>query len=182
MLRIDVYSSLDSESKFSAYNSIKDIFFLSSSIKSFTDEIKKEAFFKRWCGDYLDYYPEQFYLLYSDQKLMGYLSGCENSIQSLQILNVPGHETFSDLFSDFPAHLHINFHPDSRGKGFGSLLVKHYLDDLLKNSIYGVHLVTSEDAPNVSFYGRLGFKCTLKRTFKGSELFFMGKHLSESGN
>ncbi len=181
MLEILTFDSLDSENKKSACESVKNIFFLSSSIKSFTDEIKKEAFFKRWCGDYLENYSQSFFLLFETtegaRKLMGYLSACDNSLESLKVLNVPGLLVFKDYFELYPAHLHINFHPDARGKGWGSLLVKHYLEILREKSIKGVHLITSLDAPNVSFYHRLGFNKTETRLFNQSELYFMGQAL-----
>lgn len=178
MLKIVKLTSLDNELRPEALRAIEEIFFLSTSIKSFSSPEKKEAFFKKWCGDYLEYYPESFYLLYFENRLMGYLSGCDNSLDSLKNLNVPGHSTFVDLFKVFPAHLHINFHPNARGKGWGSHLVRHYLDDLRLKKIPGIHLVTSKDAQNVNFYDRLGFTQTEVRKFNENELYFMG-HILE---
>lgn len=178
MLKIVKLTSLTNELRPKVIMAIEEIFFLSSSIKSFSSPEKKEAFFKKWCGDYLEYYSESFYLLYYEEALMGYLSGCDNSLESLNILNVPGHSIFADLFNAFPAHLHINFHPNARGKGWGSQLVRHYLDDLRLKKISGIHLITSKDAQNVSFYHRLGFNHTEVRKFNENELFFMG-HILE---
>ncbi len=176
MIEIKPFAELPVE-KTHLIERIKDIFFLSSSIKSFSSVEKKEAFFKRWCGDYLDYYPDQFFILFHNNVMLGYLSGCDNSIESLTRLNVPGHETFKDLFHSYPAHLHINFHPDARGKGLGSVLVNHYVDFLKLKSTRGLHLITSPDAANVNFYLRLNFTMTETRLFKESELLFMGRSL-----
>ena len=153
---------------------IEDIFFEASSKKTFLDPEKKAAFFKRWCGDYEFFFPEEFFIAMEGPKVLGYLSGCSDSFRAMNVLNVPGFATFQDLFNIFPAHLHINFHTDARGKGLGSLLMKHYMDHLKLNNVMGVHLITSPDAQNVSFFKRLGFDKVHTRTFNEMPLFFMG--------
>ena len=155
-----------------------DIFFLSTSIKEFSSPEKKASFFKRWCGDYIELYPDFFYLMVEEKKLLGYLSGCLDSHASLSVLEVPGLPLFADLFSDYPAHLHINFHPDCRGRGPGSVLVNEYCTDLAKLKITGVHLVTSPGAANISFYSRLGFDHQVERNLNQMNLLFMGKKLT----
>lgn len=160
---------------------IRDIFFLSTSIKEFSSDERKEAFFKRWCGDFIKLFPGSFYLMVQEGKLLGYLSGCLDSQGATSILEVPGFLLFEDQFASFPAHLHINFHPDCRGRGLGSNLVVAFIEDLKKQKIRGVHLVTSPEAKNISFYQRLGFTHEIQRnleTAKGSStLLFMGKIL-----
>jgi ribosomal protein S18 acetylase RimI-like enzyme len=177
MFEIKKLSDLDDDEKIKALESIEEIFFISSSKKDFESTEKKNLFFKRWCGDYQTFYPKEFFLAYEEDKLLGYLSGCSDSLRAQDELNVPGYSIFQDLFNNFPAHLHINFHPDARGKGLGSLLVNHYIKVLRKNGVKGVHLVTSPEAKNVSFYDRLGFTHTYTREFKGSPLYFMGNIL-----
>lgn len=154
---------------------VKTIFFLSTSIKEFSSEERKAAFFKRWCGDFLTLFPERFYLMLEEDKLLGYLSGCLDSQQAMGQLEVPGYSVFADQFQEYPAHLHINFHPDCRGRGLGSLLVNRYVEDLKKLNIRGVHLVTSPGAKNVSFYRKLGFTYEVERLFNESPLLFLGK-------
>lgn len=157
---------------------IKYIFYISSSVKEFKDEQHKEEFFNKWCGDYLRLYPEQFYLMIdSENNLLGYLSGMNNSLLALNSMRVPGFKIYSDLFESFPAHLHINFHPSTRGKGYGSILVGHYLEELKSAGVKGIHLVTSPDAKNVSFYTRLGFDQIYIRENNGYPTQFMGKKL-----
>lgn len=158
---------------------IKEIFFLSSSIQSFSSLDRKTAFFKRWCEDYMIHYPQHFYVMVESdtRKVLGYLSGCDNSIDSLKKLEVPGHHTFQDLFEIYPAHFHINFHPDCRGKGLGSKIVDYYCRALRENNIVGIHLVTSPDSNNVSFYQRLKFTFQVVRVFGKTQQLFMGKKL-----
>ncbi len=153
---------------------VEEIFFLSTSKKTFESEEKRLNFFKRWCGDYQTHYPEEFFVVLEGEKVLGYLSGCQDSFAALERLDVPGFSVFKDSFLTFPAHLHINFHPDARGKGLGSLLVEHYMKVLKGQGIKGLHLVTSPEAMNVNFYLRLGFTHTVTKEFKGSNLYFMG--------
>lgn len=177
MIQIKKLSSLQNSSPEyeDIISQIRDIFFLSTSIKEFSSDERKEAFFKKWCGDFIRLFPESFYLMMEEKKLLGYLSGCLDSTAAKALLEVPGYDVFSDQFNDFPAHLHINFHPDCRGRGLGSHLVMAFIADLESQKIRGVHLVTSPDAKNVSFYQRLGFTHKVVRTFNSSSLLFMGR-------
>ncbi len=161
------------------FSEVKDIFFLSSSLKEFSSEEKKSSFFKRWCEDYIIYYPDQFYVMIESdtKKVLGYLSGCENSADSLSRLQVPGLANYKDLFDKYPAHFHINFHPDCRGRGLGGQLVGHYCQVLRAKKIVGVHLVTSTDAKNISFYRKLKFSYEISREFGKMSQLFMGLKL-----
>jgi ribosomal protein S18 acetylase RimI-like enzyme len=158
---------------------IEDIFFLSTSIKEFSSPERKAAFFKRWCGDYIALYKNTFYVAVESAQVLGYLSCCLDSKNAEAVLEVPGYSVFNDFFDAFPAHLHINFHPDARGKGLGSLLVNRVVHDLINQKIAGLHLVTSPDSANVTFYTRLGFDHQETRELNQMKLLFMGKKLIE---
>ncbi|MGZ3789969.1 MAG: GNAT family N-acetyltransferase [Bacteriovorax sp.] len=177
MIKIGKLNELDSKELKEAERAIRDIFFLSSSLKEFSSPERKEAFFKRWCGDYFSLYPEQFYFMREEDKFLGYLSSCRDSKKAIGILEVPGYLVFADLFDEYACHFHINFHPDCRGRGLGSELVERMCDDLKKEKIAGVHLVTTPDAANVRFYQRLGFHFEVKREFNQMTLLFMGRIL-----
>jgi len=159
--------------------SIKEIFFLSSSKKEFRDQEHKEAFFNRWCGGYLTHYPDWFYLLMVEEEILGYLAGAIDSHEVVEKLKVPGLEVFLDLYDLYPAHLHINFHPKSRGLGLGSLLVNNFINEI-KNISPGCHLITSPNERNVEFYRRLGFVDEFTRKKGDYPLLFLGKKLSSS--
>lgn len=174
MINIVSLDSLCAREKVEILKEVEEIFFLSSSLKSFSSEERRQAFFKRWCGDYQELYPKEFFIAMEDGMTLGYLSGCMDSLRAMNEIQVPGFAIFQDLFNAFPAHLHINFHPTARGKGLGTLIMKHYFRHLSHNNIVGVHLVTSPDAQNVSFYQRLGFSKTQTRDFNGMPLYFMG--------
>lgn len=177
MNRIISLSEIDETKKPKILEAIVEIFFLSTSVKTFASEEKKQSFFKKWCGDYISHYPSEFLILMTEDKVMGYLSGCFDSLEASLVLSVPGFKVFEDLFHEFPAHLHINFHPDARGLGLGSLLIKEFIKRAQISNLAGVHLITSPDALNVSFYTRLGFSYTVTRTHNDMPLYFMGHSL-----
>lgn len=177
MIEILSLENLEAHKKEVILQSIEEIFFLSSSLKTFSSPERRQAFYKRWCEDYQNLYPEEFFVVMEEGKILGYLSGCSDSTRALDVVSVPGYSVFQDLFSSFPAHLHINFHPDARGLGLGSILVNHYIKYLNQRHIIGVHLVTSPSAQNVNFYLRLGFSKTQTRDFNGMPLHFMGRVL-----
>lgn len=181
MIKIILLTSVtDLAQKESLIEQVKFIFYASSSLKEFSSQERKDAFFKRWCGDYLSLFPDSFYLMIEDEKVLGYLSGCINSLSAEEHLEVPGFRVFHDLFDRFPAHFHINFHPDCRGRGLGSQLVERYCHDLSFLGVKGVHLVTSPGAANISFYHRCHFSFEMPRDFNQMTLLFMGKCLTET--
>ncbi|MDO9181182.1 MAG: GNAT family N-acetyltransferase, partial [Bacteriovorax sp.] len=118
-----------------------------------------------------------FLIMREGQKVLGYLSGCLDSTLAATEVEVPAFKLFEDLFETYPAHFHINFHPDCRGRGLGSLLVLEFVKVLKKEGVSGVHLVSSPEALNISFYERLGFLYQVKREFNQMNLLFMGKTL-----
>ncbi len=175
---VKLSSIRDSSKKELIVFQIKEIFYLSSSIKEFSSQERKVAFFKRWCGDYIEYFSDQFYIMTNGDKVLGYLSSCRNSHEAALRLEIPGFNEFLDHFREFPAHFHINCHPDSRGLGIGGQLVEKLCDDLMLQHIEGVHLVTGPEALNVNFYRRLGFNIEIEKDFKQMKLLFMGRKLS----
>lgn len=169
-----ITSLAELDNKFLFLQQVEAIFFEASSLKEFSSLERKQAFYQRWCKDYQDFYPQEFLIMSQGQKVLGYLSGCKDSGAAVGKLEVPGYALFADMFDEFPAHLHINFHHDCRGMGLGGQLVNCYLNQLKHQGVRGAHLVTSPGAQNVSFYQKLGFEHKLQREFKDMPLLFMG--------
>lgn len=178
MLKIYKLSDLNIVQKTAVLFQVENIFFESSSLKSFSSPERKAAFYKRWCGDYQTYYADEFFIAMKDEKVLGYLSGCSDSNKAARIIEVPGFLVFQDLFNQYPAHLHINFHPEARGLGLGTRLVEHYKSFLREKAVIGLHLVTSPGVQNVGFYERLNFNFNETREFNQIALYFMG-HILE---
>lgn len=60
-----------------------------------------------------------------------------------------------ELYSDYPAHLHINLDARYRGQGLGRKLVDAYMNDLARTHARGVHLFCGIGP--VPFYQGCGF-------------------------
>ena len=155
---------------------IKEIFFESSTKKTFKDDAEKEGFFYKYLGFYLEHFPE-LCLVAVDEKVLGYVVTSPKS-DSSELLSIQPHlKTFEEYFNRFPAHLHINCHADSRGKGVGSKLISETEMKLQGMKIKGLHIMTGPDAANQKFYKKLGFNFQVVQDFNGSSILFMGKEL-----
>jgi ribosomal protein S18 acetylase RimI-like enzyme len=110
---------------------------------------------------YFNYYLSSnslFLVAINEGNVMGYICGSLNSNScSFLFENLKHYSYFKEFYSQYPAHLHINCHPDAQGKGVGSELIQEYCSELLVKGVKGVHLITAKNARNVSFYLRNGF-------------------------
>lgn len=67
------------------------------------------------------------------------------------------------IYKKFPAHLHINIHPDYQRKGLGHILVNRLISHLREEGIGGLHLiVASDNLKGIGFYRKYGFREVLK--------------------
>lgn len=155
---------------------IREIFFESSTKKTFKDEAEKEAFFYKYLGFYLEHFPE-LCLVAVDKKVLGYVVCSPESNLSDLVKLQPHLKNFERYFNKFPAHLHINCHADSRGQGIGSKLIVETEKKLGAMNIKGLHIMTGNDAANQGFYKKLGFNFQVVEDFQGSHILFMGKEL-----
>lgn len=155
---------------------VRDIFFESSTKKDFKDEAEKEAFYYKYLGFYLEHFPE-LCLVAVDEKVLGYVVGSPDT-ENAELLSIQPHlKTFEEYFNKYPAHLHINCHADSRGRGVGSSLILEMVEALQKRKIKGLHIMTGPDAENKCFYKKLGFNFQVVQDFRGSPILLMGKEL-----
>jgi ribosomal protein S18 acetylase RimI-like enzyme len=61
------------------------------------------------------------------------------------------------MLIDYPAHLHINVHPEWQRSGIGSLLFAAYEENLVNHSVQGYHLgVAGNNEVGISFYRKKG--------------------------
>ena len=151
---------------------VKEIFDLTSD-KTFDQLEDKETFFQAWCGNYMRYYPEWFFVALQDKKILGYLACCPSSRHCS--FEIPGPD-YSGYFCQYPAHLHINCHPHVQARGVGSQLIKAMEEKLEDFSIRGVHLITSSGARNISFYQKNSF--VKESTPLNEKTLLLGKSLA----
>jgi len=73
------------------------------------------------------------------------------------LLRLPEISVFKGLYAEYPAHLHINIHPDYQRQGIGHRLFQAYEANLAKHHIPGYHLqVGADNQAGISFYRKLG--------------------------
>lgn len=64
-----------------------------------------------------------------------------------------------ELLGAYPAHLHIDLMPRTRGLGLGRTLIERLLSELRERGVAGVHLgVDVANANAIGFYRHLGFE------------------------
>lgn len=156
---------------------IKDIFFESAAIKNFSSDKARDDFYYRWCGTYLEHWPTYCMVAVDEDRVVGYLVGCPDSTQALDVLTMPGYSIFSEYFGEFPAHLHMNVHASTRGSGIGKQLVDYFCQDLSRNKIHGVFIITAAMSRPTSFYMKNDFNYSYTKEYGSSALILMGKKL-----
>ena len=159
---------------------VREIFFESSTRKEFKDQAERDAFFEKYVGFYLAHYPELAWVGMLGEKVLGYIVAAPTSTDPELDKIQPHLKAFEALFKDYPAHLHINCHHESRGMGLGSQLVRALEGKLRAEKISGLHIMTGPDSLNRSFYKKLGFDFESELPFRGTPILFMGKRLSEN--
>ena len=156
---------------------VNQIFFESSTISHFKNVKEREEFQYKYLDYYKIYFPRFFFVL-CDDKPLGYVCGVPEILKVKKLFELSPHlHAFKDLYKKFPAHLHINMSAESRGKGYGQLLIREFVNAIEQSGYEGVHIITNPTAKNVSFYEKCGFDFRQKSEYKESPLLFMGKHL-----
>jgi ribosomal protein S18 acetylase RimI-like enzyme len=79
----------------------------------------------------------------------------------LKTLNSPVESHFTDnnpLFTQYPAHMHIDLLPDLQGKGYGRALLTVFFEEMKKRGCPGIHLgVNGKNTHAIGFYKKTGF-------------------------
>lgn len=158
---------------------LDDIFFEASSTRSFESENARAAFRWRWLGRYLEAAPEHaFVALGQHGRVVGYIVGSLADPARPLDPELPFYAQFADQTCMYPAHLHINLAPQLRNRGLGGRLIAAFEANAAGHGALGMHLVTTRDARNVSFYARCGFSEVASALVNGRELLMMAKPLA----
>jgi len=153
-----------------------DIFIDSSNRKTFEGMDDKRKFFECWVAPYIEKLSKHLWLALDEkQNILGYLTGCPDTIEAMKFLKYPGINLFNDFFKTYPAHLHINCRSDARGLGIGGKLLNTFFNQLITLNIKGGHIVTSSTAPNIYFYQKMGMVITSERELMGERVVLMAK-------
>jgi len=153
------------------------IFFEASLTKTFPDEATRAAFRERWLGRFLEHWPELAHVaIGADGMIIGYIIGSHaDPARDPRFDDIGFYRALADRTPDYPAHLHINLAPVARSKGIGSRLIEAFVSDARAGGLPGVHLVTSRDSRNRSFYARSGFLTIAELTWGGTPIVMLGR-------
>ena len=180
-LRIRAFSDLEAPAPLR--RQIEEILLVSANPRRVADESSRAAFLDRWLTPYLTVYPEQLLLALKEAgggEVLGVLNGCFDSAGAEVFRELhPYYRLFADLYGDYPAHFHVNCHPDHRDRGVGSCLVRHFVALCRDAGLPGVHLVTAPGLRNVGFYRRNGFIEAVERSEAGQTYLFLGRQLAQ---
>lgn len=161
-------------------NNVDEIFFSTSSKKEFISAKEKEEFRAKYLGHYIQKYNKYFYVALEHGSVIGYLCCCPDTLSDDYFLETFGY--YQNLepkkLLRFNAHLHINLSEQSRGKGIGSKLIKNICNRLHADNVEGVHIFTTPDSENVSFYKRNYFCDELSVQYHDIPLLFLGRKIS----
>lgn len=163
---------------------IGEICLLSAVDKEFKDQREKEAFVYRWVVQYLEKFPKTSFFYKEGQLTLGYIVGCPDTHHFIDKLDQKGLSWWPEVYPEgydlFPVHLHINCHPEARGKGVGGKLLGHFEQECLLMGLKGIHLVSAKGMRNVQFYQRAGYREMANYHLKNTTLVFLGKNLSNA--
>ena len=103
------------------------------------------------------------------------MPSANNDSQAAKIIRLihRGRRVYEEL-SEYPAHLHIDLLPEVQGQGYGSKMMKIFIERLRELSVPALHLgVGINNTRVIPFYERLGFH----RVFENERAIMFGMHL-----
>jgi GNAT superfamily N-acetyltransferase len=162
-----------------ARDEVREVFSLTSASGKSWEGLKAEDFFSNWAGWYMDNVPEQTLLLRGpENKIIGYLVGCFDSTSAGELFKrIFYYKELARWYTDYPAHFHVNCHPDYQGVGYGKALVERFGSDAKTAGVGGLHVVTGSTARNRKFYEQLQFRERVQALIGGRSLVLLGKYL-----
>lgn len=158
---------------------VEKIFFDTSSVKEFESDISKDNFLYKYLNYYQHKHPQLFLCIFHQKEVAGYICGSRHSQKDHELYELlPHFNLFKEHFHSYPAHLHVNVSPFHHGKGLGSKLISQFEKLLKEQSVKGVHLITSVDSQNVSFYKKNQYNFSSIKSIDKRNYLFLGKKLS----
>lgn len=169
------------QNKKSIRSQICEIFFESAIRQKFDTEQDRIDFQDMWLDRYLVNFEDQVLIFQSPEHgVLGYLTGCLDSFGACQYFeDVDYFSELKKFYRDFPAHFHINVKSECRNQGIGGYLVQSFVDECSTSLVSGAHIVTAQNARNVSFYQKCGFKLVTTMNLGNRKLVMMGRSVLE---
>lgn len=131
------------------------------------DDDEREAFAEHWVGPYRELRPGWTWVAVVDGKVAGYLTGCPDTLafekERRRALRPrpDSREFFPEdvrlkLWTEHPAHLHMNVSAGLRGRGTGAALMAAFFAELAKAGVPSAHVICGPSA--APFWERVGFR------------------------
>jgi len=131
------------------------------------DDDERGPFGEHWIGPYRELRPDWTFVAVLDGKVVGYLTGCPDSLafekEKRRVFNQQPDsrelftlETRLKLWSEHPAHLHMNVAAGLRRSGAGRALLGAFFAELRKAGVGSAHVVCGPNAR--PFWERVGFR------------------------
>lgn len=155
---------------------VTQIFFETSSRKTFYSEKEKNDFRHKYLDLYLESSEALCYVAHEGDDVIGYLVGSLHTGELFTCM-ADYYDYFSKELVTFPAHLHINLTSQARGKGIGKILIEEFIKELEAQKVPGVHIITLKSARNTHFYRACGFSFEKEDLSNSLGLLFMGRSL-----
>jgi len=113
---------------------------------------EREAFAEHWVGPYRELRPDWTWVAAVEKAVVGYLTGCPDTLafekERVRVFS-PGPDSRMffppavrlKLWTEHPAHLHMNVAGDFRGLGAGAALLQAFFGELRRAGIPSTHLI-----------------------------------------
>ena len=160
-----------------------DAIFFQTASRTFADTDQRARFRHLWLGQYLEHDADKVHVAIergssSQIRVLGYLVGCwDNPITSPRFTSLPFFRDFAAQCHAFPGQLHVNLDAEARSRGIGRKLVDAFADQARAAGVPGIHVVTGQNARNVTFYQRTGFTHQATTGWGGNDVVFLGRSL-----
>lgn len=130
------------------------------------DAAERAEFAERWTGPYRVLRPDWTFVAVEEGKVVGYLTGSPDSLA----FEEERHKTFKPepdsreffpmdfrlgLWSEHPAHLHMNVAASARGRGAGRALLEAFFGELRARGVRSAHVFCGERASG--YWKKAGF-------------------------
>ena len=131
------------------------------------DDGEREAFGDHWVGPYRELRPDWTFVAAAEKEIVGYLTGCPDTLsfekERRRVFQPQpdSRELFPSsirvkLWTEHPAHAHMNILAGYRGRGVGAALLAAFFAELKTAGVPSTHIICGPAA--APFWECVGFR------------------------
>jgi GNAT superfamily N-acetyltransferase len=130
------------------------------------DDDEREAFGEHWIGPYRDLRPDWTWVAVAEVQVIGYLTGCPDTMaferERRKRKPQPDSRDFFapavrvKLWTEHPAHAHMNVASPHRGRGAGAALLRAFFAELKRAGVPSAHVICGPQA--APYWARMAFR------------------------